>query len=545
MGQLRLSSKLFLAALLIVVGVLTALTLRTVPSIEPGRVALAVATGCLLVAAAYFPLTFADHTKITLEESFLFASILLFEPGIAILVALLSTLLGDIIRRQPLEEVVFNAAQLALQTGVGALILGSAGWAPNAPRFDQPGILLAIAAAAAAMFLTNTLSVATIIGLESGLSSLRVWSRFWYQSTLSFERTKYLLYLSQLGLGLLAAIVVRVHLWAVVLLLLPAYAVHLSNKQQAQMRERTEQALRTSEVNLAHTQAIARLGSWDWDLTRDAHYWSDELFRLLGYLPRQLAPTLGAYLVAVHPDDRDRVERALRATVHEGAAYNLDHRVVLPDGAVRTLHGEAESVHDGDGKLTRLAGFVQDITERKELEDQLAYRAFHDSLTDLPNRPLFLDRLDHALARASRDGAQLAVLFIDLDGFKSINDRFGHKAGDDVLALVAERLLGCLRPGDTVARLGGDEFAILLEDVADVGEATSIAQRITDTVRLPHPLLGTRTFITASIGIVTSSGGLSSPADLLHDADLAMYRSKQRGKDRHYVSERRSGSSSS
>ncbi len=178
-----------------------------------------------------------------------------------------------------------------------------------------------------------------------------------------------------------------------------------------------------------------------------------------------------------------------------------------------------------------------DVTERKALVEQLSYQAFHDLLTGLPNRALFMDRLEHALTRANRRGSKVAVLFTDVDNFKVINDSLGHKAGDQLLIAVAERLKACLRPEDTAARLGGDEFTILVEDVAGVGEVVQIAERIAEILRPPFALEEQEVFATVSTGIALNSSAQEQPADLLRHADLAMYRAKRRGKARYEVFE--------
>jgi diguanylate cyclase (GGDEF)-like protein len=174
----------------------------------------------------------------------------------------------------------------------------------------------------------------------------------------------------------------------------------------------------------------------------------------------------------------------------------------------------------------------QDITERKVLEDRLEHRAYHDTLTDLPNRHLLVNRLAHALERTQRRwDRQAALLFMDLDGFKVVNDSLGHDAGDHLLVLVAERLRRCLRPEDTLARFGGDEFVVLLEDVEDPSEAVRVAERITNELKKPFVMDGRSLFASVSIGIAQGNARTKSPLDLLRDADTAMYRAKSEHAD--------------
>lgn len=174
---------------------------------------------------------------------------------------------------------------------------------------------------------------------------------------------------------------------------------------------------------------------------------------------------------------------------------------------------------------------LRDVTEQRRTEEQLVHSAFHDVLTGLPNRLLFIDRLERVLKHAKRyKGYRFAVLFLDLDRFKLVNDTFGHLAGDDLLKDVARRLEGCLRQEDSVARFGGDEFAMILDSINDASDATRVAERIQDALRAPFPLQGREAVVTASIGIALSTSNYESPDDVLHDADAAMYRAKNSGR---------------
>ena len=207
------------------------------------------------------------------------------------------------------------------------------------------------------------------------------------------------------------------------------------------------------------------------------------------------------------------------------------------EGEQRWLQAFVYPVKDDAGSVREVTLIIEDVTQRKALEDRLSHQAFHDPLTGLPNRALLLDRMEHALKRGERrDGAgKVAVLFTDLDNFKYVNDSLGHKAGDNLLVEVAKRISSCLRPEDTVARLGGDEFVVLLEEITNVAEATAVAERISRELEAPFALDDQEVFVTTSTGIVL--GGPGEAEDLLRDADVAMYRSKEAGKDRHEVYE--------
>jgi diguanylate cyclase (GGDEF)-like protein len=215
-----------------------------------------------------------------------------------------------------------------------------------------------------------------------------------------------------------------------------------------------------------------------------------------------------------------------------------------PEAGSRWLRAFVYPVREEDGTLLEMGLVLEDFTERKALEEQLAHQAFHDPLTGLPNRVLFLDRLVHALSRAERgvergEARMVAVLYMDLDDFKRFNDSLGHQAGDRLLVGVAERVCAHLRLGDTFARFGGDEFAMLLEDLEDVGQASEVARRIERALVDPFEVNGHQAVLTTSIGIVTASAdsesGEEHAEELMRRADIAMYRSKRHGKDRHVV----------
>jgi diguanylate cyclase (GGDEF)-like protein len=205
--------------------------------------------------------------------------------------------------------------------------------------------------------------------------------------------------------------------------------------------------------------------------------------------------------------------------------------MVRPDGSFRWVETAVRAVPDAQGKPYQVVAVTRDVSERKDAETLLAHQALHDSLTGLPNRTLFLDRLEQALARAERRQGAVAVLFVDLDRFKFINDSFGHAAGDRLLCDVAARLRRALRPADTIARFGGDELTVLCEDLDGEAGARAIAQRIADLFDDPFVVEDGEAFLQASVGIALAGNG-AEPEDLIRDADAAMYRAKDRGRAR-------------
>jgi diguanylate cyclase (GGDEF)-like protein/PAS domain S-box-containing protein len=263
-------------------------------------------------------------------------------------------------------------------------------------------------------------------------------------------------------------------------------------------------------------------------------YHSSAARRVFGDDPDRLVGT--AWVDLVHPDDAARATAFLAEVAAKPGAIATGEWRRTSHAGWRYVEALATNLL-ADPNVGGIILNSRDITERKALEDQLTHQAFHDPLTGLANRALFHDRVEHALARSRRKDQPLAVLFLDLDNFKTVNDSLGHTAGDQLLVGIAGRLSACLRAGDTVARLGGDEFAVLLEDLASEDDAAEVAQHIDVALRTPFHLEGKDVLITASIGIAHRGVNSEEATEVLRNADVAMYTAKERGKGRHVTFE--------
>lgn len=265
-------------------------------------------------------------------------------------------------------------------------------------------------------------------------------------------------------------------------------------------------------------------------------YVNEGFCRMTGYTPDEVIGRTPRLLQGPKTD-RAPVDR-LRRLLSRGEPF--DGRNVInyrKDGSEYVLEWYIEAIRDSDGKITHWISSQRDVTELKAMEERLRHQALHDPLTGLPNRTLFAQRLELALSRARMQEEPGALLFLDLDGFKDVNDSLGHEAGDKLLVEAAERLMALLTPGATVARFGGDEFAVLLEHPSDEAEAMRVAERIVGTLGEPFVLAEREASISASIGIVALSASSGGSEELLRDADVAMYRAKEEGKGRYRVFE--------
>jgi diguanylate cyclase (GGDEF)-like protein/PAS domain S-box-containing protein len=314
------------------------------------------------------------------------------------------------------------------------------------------------------------------------------------------------------------------------------FAVALARIGTQLSHKRAQEGLRESEERYALAARGANDGLWDWNLDGNVVYFSTRWKSMLGYQESEIGDKPDEWFSRIHDADRERVNQEIAAHQKgEVPQFESEHRVLHRDGTFRWMLCRGLAIHNGSGKTSRMAGWQTDITEGK----------VSDPLTGLPNRLLFTDRVGRLIKHAKRRKEYLfAVLFLDLDGFKMINDSLGHLAGDQLLVGVASRLEKCLRATDTVARLGegfivarmgGDEFTVLLDDLKHSDDAKQAAERLMKAVTSPFMLGGREVFTSLSIGIALSNSGYEQAEDILRDADTAMYRAKSMGKARYEI----------
>ena len=303
-------------------------------------------------------------------------------------------------------------------------------------------------------------------------------------------------------------------------------------------RKRAEDALVRSQERFELVSRATSDAVWDWNLSTNDIWWNVGFQKLFGYGSGAIGRGLDSWIGRLHPEDSDRVVHDRQRHIEDRKNYWSDeYRFLRADGTYAFVIDRGYVVYDSNATPVRMLGSMMDVTDRKSLEDQLTHQALHDPLTKIANRALFKNRVDHALTKLARSNTTLAVLFLDLDNFKAINDSLGHAVGDKLLVSVAERLQDCLREADTAARLGGDEFAVLVESMYRPDEAVMIAERILSVFRQPFVIDGKEIHIGTSIGIAVSSPVALASEELLRNADLAMYLAKSQGKGKHIVFE--------
>jgi diguanylate cyclase (GGDEF)-like protein len=279
----------------------------------------------------------------------------------------------------------------------------------------------------------------------------------------------------------------------------------------------------------AHAYEIAKMGYWDWEMETNQLYFSDEVYAMLDLSHEEFNDTREALRARTSIDDFERIKSASEATIKQGVPYSIEHHVVRPDNQVQIVHHHAELVRNEQNQIVRMFGVVQDITERYLADEQIRHQLYYDSLTELPNRTLFNEHLDKALKTPSRITDGLAILHINLDRFKNINDSYGHEIGDEFLILIANKLNQVIRSTDLLARVGADEFAFIFEGIGSSDGVENVAKKLLKVLADIHCIDNYELIITASIGITLSSPDNCDKETLLQQADLAMQHVKEVG----------------
>lgn len=488
---------------------------------------------------------FKSH--ITVSDTFIFLAFFLFGGETAIILAAVEAFVSAWRFCRKKITVLFNAATLAISTSVVVYVLRFFEINPLVvlPQNDYSQLVISLSVMALLQFLVNT-------GLASVYGALKSGEPWWESWKTSYLWSSMTYFIGAVSAGILVKLVqvtgfaVLTAVAPVIVIVYLTYRMYLKNvemsitqaekaKEYADALEKQSNALRESEGRFRSAFDFAPIGI---ALVAPDGKWAKvnkALSKILGYTEAEFLASdfqsmiyqadLGETLVKIHDLLSGKI-----------ASCQLEQRYLNKRGEIVWVSWSVSTALNAEFARPSLIFQIQDITDKKHAEEQLEYKATHDTLTGLPNRALFMARLEQSLEKAQKNPShRVSVLFIDLDRFKYVNDSLGHQIGDELLVKIAERLKDCMRPRDLVARLGGDEFTILVEGKHQPEEVVRIAERIQDKFALPFDLSGHEVYSSASIGILNISEKHKTPEDLMRDADTAMYQAKRAGKARHEV----------
>jgi diguanylate cyclase (GGDEF)-like protein/PAS domain S-box-containing protein len=466
------------------------------------------------------------HGEITVADSLVFLTALLYDGEAAVLVAVVEAICSSLRVSRKARVVLFNSAVMACSTflTVHAVRTCFGPLAGLATGESPAALVTAVCLMALVQYLANSGLAAAYTALKTDQPVWLTWRRFFLWTSVTYfagaAAAGIIAYL--IGtLGFRAAFAVA----PIVAIVYVTYSTYLKNLALLQeSEERFRSAFDYAAIGMA---LVAPDGRW-LQVNRS-------LCELVGYTEHELLAT--DFQSLTHPDDIDEVVGHARHVLEgRNSTFQVEKRYLHKSGRAVWAYLNISRIHDSQSNSSRLIFQIQDITDRRRAEEQLLHDAMHDGLTGLPNRALFLDRLKLAIARAGRrDDYHFSVLFLDLDRFKTVNDSLGHLVGDQLLIGITRRLETCLRAGDTVARLGGDEFTILLDDVGGADDVHEVTERIRAELGRPFNLGGHEVFTSVSIGVAPSTVGYERADDVLRDADTAMYRAKALGRARHVI----------
>ncbi len=472
--------------------------------------------------------------EVTVGDTLIFLTMMLYGGEAAVLIAAVDGLSSSLYVTKKLRVWVFNSAQMAFSTFLTVwtvrLCLGPI------RDLDHGGysmvFLGGICVMALVQYVTNSGLVAIYTALKTDQPIFATWRTSYLWTSISYFAGASIASVAVhvlKGLSIYAILMIT----PIMAIIYITYKTYLRNIEvsaaQAEQAKRHAELIEESEERFRSAFDYASIGM---ALVSENGCWlqvNRSLCKLVGYSEDELLTTDIQSLT--HPEDLgELLVQQSRLIKGQVAGYQAEKRFIHKLGHEVWTLLSVSRVRDLETKLPRFIFQIQDITIRKRAEAQLLHDAFHDGLTGLPNRALFVDHLNLAIARSLRNDSQLfSVLFLDLDRFKVVNDSLGHLIGDELLMTIARRIESCLRPTDTIARLGGDEFTILLEDLRSNNEAIHVAERIQRELALPFELEGRQVFTSASIGIAPSVIGYDRPEDILRDADTAMYYAKSLG----------------
>ncbi len=484
--------------------------------------------------------------QISVSDTFIFLAMLLFGGEAAIVLAAADAFCSSLRITKKKTVMAFNAGVYICSTSLTVWTLRLAfGDIKQLPMGDQSVYITAVCVMGLIQYVVNSGLVATGVALRSGVPVWQMWRQNFLWTSITY-------FAGASAAGIIVKLVGTFGVYAflatapIVIVVYFTYCTYLKNveastkqaelaRQHAVEVQQHMQALRESEERFRSAFDNATIGMGVVALDGRWLQVNRSLCEIVGYDERELLES--EVRRVTHREDLVTLEEQMqRFTAGAISSHQGELRYGHKSGKEVWAHLGMSLVRDGESRPLHLIFQIQDITDRKRAEEQLLHDAFHDALTGLPNRALFMDHVKMAIQRSRRSGDRLfAALFLDLDRFKIINDSLGHMVGDQLLVGIAHRLEACLRPGDTVARLGGDEFTILLEDLASTDDAIEVARRVQEAVTQPFNIGGHEVFTTASIGIALSNTGYERAEDLLRDADTAMYRAKMEGKKRHVV----------
>ncbi len=480
------------------------------------------------------------NSGVSLSDTFVFLCMLLFDGEAAILLGAAEAFVASVrVSKKNLTR-AFNASSMALSTCFTVWMLRAI-FGPIHSLSENSSIatlMIATGMMGVLQYLSNSGLISIGMALRFSAPPWETWKKYYLWTSIPYfagasTAVSTLKLIDEVGLyGFFA-------LGPIVVIIYFTYSTYLNNiESSAQLAEKAERhavELQESEERFRSAFDNAPIGM---ALVASDGRWlqvNRSLCQIVGYLEEELLAS--NFQAITHPGHLGAMMSSFNQVLSETiSTYQMEKRYYHKLGQEVWVLVGASLARERQGDNTRLILQIQDITDRKLAEGKLLHEAFHDALTQLPNRAMFMDHLKLSLERAKRAKDNLfAVLFIDLDRFKIINDSLGHGIGDQLLIEISNRLKRCLRPGDTVARLGGDEFTILLEDIKSINEAIVVAERVQHEVSQHCELEGYDTFTTASIGIALYKTDYHHPADLLRDADTAMYRAKAAGKAQHVI----------